>query len=333
VTDPTDAVTPPAPTTVDAPSEVVRWEEPLDDVRGLTGFIARASRLGLGVAGLAVGATTEAIDRLGPGPSTASGSTLRRLPTAALGLGMAASERVLAVSAQVESSAGFAVQAARSLPVLGSTIAAGDRAVERWSVRGEEEQAGNEALLSAFVARLVPELAAAIVDRLDLAGIVAAVPIDLIMEQIDVDAIVSRVDVDALIRRVDVDAIVSRVDVDAIVSRVDINAIMTRVDIAPMATEILDAVDIGAIVRESSGSVTGDIVDSARVRSMQLDTLTNRIVDTILLRRRRERAHVGSDWEVRRRGDAPAPEESAAGDAAPEGPTTPTEGSEPEMPS
>ena len=120
---------------------------------------------------------TEAIDRLGPGPSSASGSTLRRLPSAAYGLGMAASERVLSVSAQVESSAGFAVQAARSLPVIGSTIAAGDRAVERWSERGAEEQAGNEALLSAFVARLVPELATAIVERLDLAAIIAAVPI------------------------------------------------------------------------------------------------------------------------------------------------------------
>jgi hypothetical protein len=298
-TDPTDPTAGDAPTprlgALDAPSEVVRWEEPVDDVRGLTGFIARASRLGLGVAGLAVGATTEAIDRLGPGPSSASGSTLRRLPSAAYGLGMAASERVLSVSAQVESSAGFAVQAARSLPVIGSTIAAGDRAVERWSERGAEEQAGNEALLSAFVARLVPELATAIVERLDLAAIIAAVPINTIMEQIDVNAIVERV------------------DVDAIVSRVDVNAIMTRVDIAPMATEVLDAVDIGAIVRESTGSVTGDMVDSARIQSMQLDVVVNRIVDTILLRRRRERAHLGDGWDRSRGGDAPTdPADGAA---------------------
>lgn len=308
----------PRPTTVDAPSGVVRWEEPIDDVRGLTGFIARASRLGLGVAGLAVGATTEAIDRLGPGPATPGGSTLRRLPTAALGIGIAASERVLAVSAQVESSAGFAVQAARSLPVVGTTIAAGDRAVERWSERGVQEQAGNEALLGAFVARLVPDLAAAIVERLDLAGIVSAIPIDLIMEQIDVDAIVARVDVDALIRRVDVDGIVARVDVDAIVARVDVNRIMERVDIAPMASEVLDTVDIGQIVRESTGTVTGDIVDSARVQSMQLDTFVNRIVDTILLRRRRARAHVGPDWDVRRPEpeDGTSPPEPAAGPGA-----------------
>ncbi|MFM7271547.1 MAG: hypothetical protein ACKO2C_07915 [Actinomycetes bacterium] len=305
-TEPADSDATPSAAPVDAPSTVVRWEEPVDEVRGVTGFIARASRLGLGVAGIAVGATTAAIDRLGPEPNSAGASTLRRLPSAALGVGMAASERVLAVSAQVESSAGFAVQAARSLPVVGGTIAAGDRAVERWSVRGIEEQAGNEALLGAFVVRLVPELAAAIVERLDLAAIIAAVPIDRIVEQIDIDAIIARVDVDALIRRV---------DVDGIVARVDVNRIMARVDIAPMASEVLDTIDIGSIVRESTGSVTGDIVDSARVQSMQLDTLVNRIVDTILLRRRRHRAHVGDDWAVGRRGPDDAP--SDAGDDAP----------------
>ena len=81
--------------------------------------------------------------------------------------------------------------------------------------------------------------------------------------------------------------------------------------------EVLDTIDIGSIVRESTGSVTGDIVDSARVQSMQLDTLVNRIVDTMLLRRRRHRAHVGDDWAVGRRGsDDPV---GAADDEAVEG--------------
>ena len=141
--------------------------------------------------------------------------------------------------------------------------------------------------------------------EIDLAAIIAAVPIDRIVEQIDIDAIIARVDVDALIRRV---------DVDGIVARVDVNRIMERVDIAPMASEVLDTIDIGSIVRESTGSVTGDIVDSARVQSMQLDTLTNRIVDTILLRRRRQRAHAGSDFEMRRP-DPTTPD--APDDAAP----------------
>ena len=258
----------------------VRWEETIDEVPGITGFIARASRLGLGVAGLALTTTANAIDRLGPGESP-GGSTLRRLPSAALGIGLAAQERILAISAQVESSAGFAVSAARSLPLVGNVVAAGDRTVERWSIRGEEEQAGNEALLSAFIARLAPEIAIAMMERLDINAIIEALPLDSVLE------------------RVDVDALIGRVNVDNILERVDVDALMTRLDIGPVAQKVLDTVDIGAIVRESTGSVTGDVVDVARVQTMQLDSIVERIVDTLLLRNRRGsargRAHLAPD--------------------------------------
>lgn len=264
---------------IEAPAAVVRWEEPVDEVPGVTGFVARASRLGLGLAGLAVGATTDAIERLGPAPGP-QGATLRRLPSAALGIGLAASERVLAVSAQLEASAGSAIEAVRHLPVVGAAVAAGDRSIERWSARGAEEQAGNAALLGEFVQRLVPEVAAAVVERLDLDAIIATLPLDTIMASIDVDAIVARV------------------DVDAIVARVDLDALMGRVDIGPITERALDAVDIGEIVRESTGSVTGGLVDTTRVQSMQLDTIVNRIVDTVLLRRRHRRAQAGRDWEI-----------------------------------
>lgn len=257
----------------------VKWEETIDEVPGITGFIARASRLGLGVAGLALTTTVNAIDRLGPGQSP-GGSTLRRLPSAALGIGLAAQERVLGISAQVESSAGFAVSAARSLPLVGNVVAAGDRTLERWSIRGEEEQAGNEVLLSAFIARLAPEIAIAMMERLDINAILESLPIDSVLE------------------RVDVDALIGRVNVENILERVDIDALMTRLDIGPVAQKVLDTVDIGAIVRESTGSVTGDVVDIARVQTMQLDSIVERIIDTLLLRNRR-----GSDRGRARLGD------------------------------
>lgn len=265
---------------IEATGAFVRWEEAVDEVPGITGFIARASRLGLGVAGLALTTTAGAIDRLGPAQSP-GGSTLRRLPGAALGIGLAAQERILALSAQVESSAGFAVSAARSLPLVGTVVAAGDRTVERWSIRGAEEQAGNEALLSAFIARLAPEIAIAIMERLDINAILEALPLDSVLE------------------RVDVDALIGRVNVDNILERVDMDALMSRLDIAPVAQKVLDTVDIGAIVRESTGSVTGDVVDVARIQTMQLDSIVERIVDTLLLRNRRGsargRAHLDAD--------------------------------------
>lgn len=265
---------------IEATGAFVRWEETVDEVPGITGFIARASRLGLGVAGLALTTTAGAIDRLGPAQSP-GGSTLRRLPGAALGIGLAAQERILALSAQVESSAGFAVSAARSLPLVGTVVAAGDRTVERWSVRGAEEQAGNEALLSAFIARLAPEIAIAMMERLDINAILEALPLDSVLE------------------RVDVDALIGRVNVDNILERVDMDALMSRLDIGPVAQKVLDTVDIGAIVRESTGSVTGDVVDVARIQTMQLDSIVERIVDTLLLRNRRGsargRAHLDAD--------------------------------------
>jgi hypothetical protein len=71
-----------------------------------------------------------------------------------------------------------------------------------------------------------------------------------------------------------------------------VQAIMGRVDIAPMANEIIAEVDIGAIVRESTGSITGDAVDSGRVLGMRLDDFSDRIVDRILFRRKRRNLEV-----------------------------------------
>jgi hypothetical protein len=92
--------------------------------------------------------------------------------------------------------------------------------------------------------------------------------------------------VEKIIDRVDVEKIIDRVDVDAIVGRVDVSAIMGRVDIAPMANEIINEVDIGAIVRQSTGSITGDAIEGGRVTAMRLDGFVDRVVDRVLFRRK-----------------------------------------------
>jgi hypothetical protein len=111
--------------------------------------------------------------------------------------------------------------------------------------------------------------------------------------------LLARVDVENIIERVDVERIIERVDVNAIVGRVDVQAIMGRVDIAPMADEIISEVDIGAIVRQSTGSITGDAVDGGRLTAMRIDGFIDRVVDKVLLRRRaRELAMPGYDPSV-----------------------------------
>jgi len=98
------------------------------------------------------------------------------------------------------------------------------------------------------------------------------------------EAVVAQIDVDAILRRIDIDAIVRRVDVNALVARVDIDALLAKTDLTPVVERVLDDVDIGAIVVESTGSITGGVVDSVRVQAIAADGFVARIVDFSLLR-------------------------------------------------
>jgi hypothetical protein len=102
--------------------------------------------------------------------------------------------------------------------------------------------------------------------------------------------VLQHVDVGRLLDRIDVEAVVDRVDANALVQRVDVQALLTRVDMVGIVSEVLDEIDIGAIVRESTGSITGDAVDGARVTAMRLDTFVGRVADRVLLRGAHDRS-------------------------------------------
>ena len=271
---------------------VVPWTRPEPPALGLTGFLRRASDLGLGAASIATTAAVDAIERFVPGEpadpedEVAAPGLARLVPGALMGAGLVAQRRMLDVSARVERGlAGVAGSLARA-PIVGAPVRATEGYLERWSDVGEVEQARNRALVTEFVRRLAPELATAVIAQLDMDSLMGQLPIDSIVATVDIDALLDRVDVENIIDRVDVEKIIDRVDVNAIVGRVDVQGIMGRVDIAPMAQEIIAEVDIGAIVRQSTGSITGDAVDSGRVTAMRLDGFSDRIVDRILFRRK-----------------------------------------------
>ncbi len=221
--------------------------------------------------------------------------------------------------------------------------------LERWSDVGEVEQARNRALVTEFVRRLAPELATAVVAQLDMDSLMTQLPIDSIVAKVDIDAlldhvdvegiidrvdvekiidrvdvekIIDRVDVEKIIDRVDVEKIIDRVDINGIVGRVDMQGIMGQIDIAPMAQDIIATVDIGAIVRESTGSITGDAVDGGRLTAMRIDGFIDRVADRILFRKQaaqprgarlRPGDRGGAPWRPRRRTmTAPAKARSAA---------------------
>jgi len=299
-------------------SSVVPWTRPEPPAIGVTGLLRRATDLGLGAASIAAGAAVDAIERFVPGEPVddevaAPPGVVRLVPGALMGAGLVAQRRMLDVSARVESAV---VQVAGTLakaPFVGAPVRATEEYLERWSDLGEVEQARNRALVTEFVRRLAPELATAVIAQLDMdalmgqlpmdsivarvnidalldnvnvEGIIDRVDVDKIVDRVDVEKIIDRVDVEKIIDRVDVEKIIDRVDINGIVGRVDMQGIMGKIDIAPMAQEIIATVDIGAIVRESTGSITGDAVDGGRVTAMRIDGFVDRVTDRILFRKK-----------------------------------------------
>jgi hypothetical protein len=165
--------------------------------------------------------------------------------------------------------------------------------LDGWAARGLAEQRRAQAAAVDAGRALIAALAAAVLDEIDLDQVVARVDIGRIVDRvdpnqvaarIDLDEIVARVDVDAVAARIDLDAIVSRIDLDAIVGRVDLDAIVARMDLPGLTEQVIDEVDLGEIIRESSSTMATETVDALRVQGMRVDGLVSRIVDRVLQR-------------------------------------------------
>jgi hypothetical protein len=138
----------------------------------------------------------------------------------------------------------------------------------------------------------------AAVALVDLDAAVRRVDLDAAVALVDLDAAVERVDVAAVVRRVDLDAIVATVDLDAAVARVDLDAVIDRIDVIGIVEEVLDVIDLPAIIRDSTGSMASETVRGARMTSITADDAISRAVDRALFRRRRARAeHNGEATE------------------------------------
>ena len=142
-----------------------------------------------------------------------------------------------------------------------------------------------------------PVLVELVVSRLDLTGIVTrhvdiddvvkAVDLDAVVARIDLDAIVQRIDLDAAVAGVDLNAAVEGVDIDAIAGKLDIEAVIERVDIVAMVEEVIAAIDLPAIIRDSTGSMASETVRSARMTGISADEAISRSIERYLFRRRR----------------------------------------------
>jgi predicted RNase H-like nuclease len=113
--------------------------------------------------------------------------------------------------------------------------------------------------------------------------------VEEVINAIDLDAIVGRVDLDAAVAGVDLDAAVAGVDIDAIAARLDLDAVIARVDLVAMVEEVIDAIDLPAIIRDSSGSMASETIRGARMTGISADEAISRSLENHLFRLRRKR--------------------------------------------
>ncbi len=88
------------------------------------------------------------------------------------------------------------------------------------------------------------------------------------------ELVIEQIDLTALVR--------DSVDIDAIVTDVDIDAIIARIDLIGLADQIIDGVDLPAIIRESTGSITAEVITDVRSQTAQADDMISGFVDRML---------------------------------------------------
>ncbi|NYJ07532.1 hypothetical protein [Petropleomorpha daqingensis] len=122
--------------------------------------------------------------------------------------------------------------------------------------------------------QLVPEVARAVLARLDIPALVREyVDIDRLAAMLDVDAVVARVDLDAVMDRVDLDAVAAKLDLDAVVARLDLDTIVDKVDVS----RVIDRVDLDSVVARVDLDRAVDRVDLDRaVDRVDIDRVLSR---------------------------------------------------------
>lgn len=143
--------------------------------------------------------------------------------------------------------------------------------------------------VNAALDRLVPVIADAIIERIDLT--------DVVIERVDLERVVTSVldgmDLTSLV--------IDRVDIDAIVAQADVNAVIDRVPIIPLANYVIDEIDLPQIIRDSTSGIAGDAVNTVRRQGVGADRLVQRLADRAVFRRRARRVQAPGEAESLRR--------------------------------
>jgi hypothetical protein len=103
------------------------------------------------------------------------------------------------------------------------------------------------------------------------------------------DAVFKRVDLTSLVlEKVSIPRIVDSIDLNALAARIDVEAIIARIDISGIAKQVIDDVDLGGIIRDSSGALASETVVGVRLQSASADDAVERVIGRFLPGRRRQ---------------------------------------------
>ena len=244
------------------------------DVVDLSWLAERLVLIAIGSLSLALRSIARAATVGSPGTSAEVRGDLSPLPNAAAAvivrsLTLGASVGVGAVRSSVEAGSRL-LGTLRSAPVF-------RRADERVTGVGSADAlAASEAAARAFADVLVPRIVGAVAERVDLTR--------LLLDRADLDRIIDAVDLDAVTAKLPIANLVSRIDVDAVARRVDLEALVGRLDLARIATRVIDEVDLPEVIRESTGELGTEAIDTLRLKTMNADRLLVGWRDRLLTR-------------------------------------------------
>ena len=227
-------------------------------------LLERAVVVALGAASLVAAALTNALGRsfdteAGRGGRPTVPEPPVRLAGALLGLAVEATRWSTRAAPPIARRFGRVLSIAGDLPPVRLAGTRLEDVVQRLDTSWGEGRPRREEAASAFIKSLMTEV------------------VDTTLDQIDLTSLA--------LERIDMERIFARVDVDELAARVDLAAMVERLDLAKIAEEVIEELDVGELIRDSTGSMATETVEGIRVQGMNADLFVSRLVDRAFGRR------------------------------------------------
>jgi hypothetical protein len=279
----------PLPSSQTEPSAGLLPDEPVEALDAsapveLAAIAEDALRIVVGFGSAGAAALARAFDRAVPRPEPEPGEDALPAAPSSLTLtaGALAELTVELATAAIHAMASVADAALPTLSWLTSPAVVRHRmdrvgeAAARLNDRWANARPGAEELAGVFAAELIPEIAGAVLDRLDLT--------ELVLERVEFERILDAIDVDSVVAEVDLDAIVTRIDVNEVAKGIDVAAVVERLDLAALAEQVIAEIDLPEIIRASTMAVSSQTMRTVRVVSAEGDRAIQSVVDRLLRR-------------------------------------------------